>query len=668
MFSPVAGASIYVCSYPANATPCTNLATVYSDQTGLVPITQPILSNAQGSFGFWAGSGNYQYTVTTTQAISYGPYSITVGASSLPVSGTAGQQLTVNSSATSNIWQDKVSVEARDFPGANCGAKINAADAYLTQTYGANIGSIVVDKNCGQTINTTVIINGHGLRFLAGAGTFTSNLSGSSFAIPFRLKSNSSLICDDWSTIIQESSTVGARQTIVDAFNAQAANLHDDNILVQGCHFRGANVAYTGTAQTVELGNCHNCRVVGNFFDAVRGIAVAVGGASGSTYADGVWVTDNFVVNGPTQIFAVVNGQNWHISRNISIRPGDAGGTGVIGSTVDIEPNSNTDKAGPGEITDNIFDFRNATNPGGYPITVTTWDAPAILINNNDLIGGLLNSEAGGPTRNVPSCISVSAHSPSTPSGLRVTNNHCSMTTQAPYNFNGIIGSEIANNLAVCPGGGNGYIRMQAGSQNNNIHNNSFVDPCGTSSSVNENIEEDGASISNNRIWGNLATRATLVGTGSTEAFRVEPTTGLLTADSFVTSGPNGGSVTTTSISENITLSTSGATTDSSANLLPANATINAVGCRVSTTVTTATDWSVGDSTTAARFGAANATMTVGATSNSTGTAWTTGIASATTGIKQAAAAKLRITTTGTPGAGAIRCTVFYSQPTPPTS
>jgi hypothetical protein len=121
------------------------------------------------------------------------------------------------------------------------------------------------------------------------------------------------------------------------------------------------------------------------------------------------------------------------------------------------------------------------------------------------------------------------------------------------------------------------------------------------------------------------------------------------------------------SSSELITLSTSGTTTDSSANLLPAGALIQSVACRVTTTITTATDWSVGDGTTAARFSSANATLVSGTTSiglNQMKGAVTTDAA----GPTQAAAAKLRITTTGTPGAGAIRCTVFYSQFTAPTS
>ncbi len=127
-------------------------------------------------------------------------------------------------------------------------------------------------------------------------------------------------------------------------------------------------------------------------------------------------------------------------------------------------------------------------------------------------------------------------------------------------------------------------------------------------------------------------------------------------------SGANGQSFALFTSTELLTLSTSGTTTDTSANLLPANSIIMAVTGTVTTTITTATDWKLGDPTTAGRFSAADSTMT--AAENVPKTSFPpvqigTGVASATTGVYQAAAAKVRVTTTGTPGAGAIRITVY---------
>lgn len=115
---------------------------------------------------------------------------------------------------------------------------------------------------------------------------------------------------------------------------------------------------------------------------------------------------------------------------------------------------------------------------------------------------------------------------------------------------------------------------------------------------------------------------------------------------------------------ELITLSTTGTTTDSSANLLPANSIIEAVTARVTTDVATATGWSIGDGSTAARFLASQtgAQLTAGATA--VGLAHWAGTIAAV----QASAEKLRITTTGTPSAGVIRVTVYYRTFVAPTS
>ena len=137
-------------------------------------------------------------------------------------------------------------------------------------------------------------------------------------------------------------------------------------------------------------------------------------------------------------------------------------------------------------------------------------------------------------------------------------------------------------------------------------------------------------------------------------------TTGFLAA-------PNGEQWVDGYATELLTLSIAGTTTDTTANLLPANAIILAVVARVTTTITTATDWKLGDPTSATRFAAVNATMTAGATS--VGLLHQAGdVATVALGPTQAAAAKVRVTTTGTPGAGAIRITVFYRLFTAPTS
>lgn len=123
-------------------------------------------------------------------------------------------------------------------------------------------------------------------------------------------------------------------------------------------------------------------------------------------------------------------------------------------------------------------------------------------------------------------------------------------------------------------------------------------------------------------------------------------------------------------LSESITLDTSGAVTDSVADLLPANAVILGMTWKVTTTIAgvDSTTISFGDATTAARFGTGTV-LTSGTTGIGT-TQMSGASGTAATGPTQTAAAKLRITLSGgadnTPSAGAVRLTVTFVRLSPP--
>ena len=111
-------------------------------------------------------------------------------------------------------------------------------------------------------------------------------------------------------------------------------------------------------------------------------------------------------------------------------------------------------------------------------------------------------------------------------------------------------------------------------------------------------------------------------------------------------------------LEEEITLATGAATTDSTANLLPANSIILCVTSRVTTTITTAVNYALGDATVGTRFAAANTSVAAGDTG--VGLSAMFGVVSATNaGPTQAAAAKLRITCNANPGAGKVRVCVM---------
>lgn len=111
------------------------------------------------------------------------------------------------------------------------------------------------------------------------------------------------------------------------------------------------------------------------------------------------------------------------------------------------------------------------------------------------------------------------------------------------------------------------------------------------------------------------------------------------------------------------TLNTGATTTDTGLSCLPANAIIDFVTYRITTTITTAANFTIGDATTAARFCGTQSTLTAG----TTGTCFVQADQTGAAGPRQTSAVKVRVTTNVNPGAGAIRLTVWYHSVIAPT-
>lgn len=120
----------------------------------------------------------------------------------------------------------------------------------------------------------------------------------------------------------------------------------------------------------------------------------------------------------------------------------------------------------------------------------------------------------------------------------------------------------------------------------------------------------------------------------------------------------NGATMTIGSVSENITLNTGGTTTYGTTDLVPAYSSFLGAVARVTTTITTATDWTI----------SLDADTTVLANTNSTMTAGTQSVKVVFEAGGGNTPDRFKIVTTGTPGAGAIRVTLFYLSYTAPTS
>lgn len=155
------------------------------------------------------------------------------------------------------------------------------------------------------------------------------------------------------------------------------------------------------------------------------------------------------------------------------------------------------------------------------------------------------------------------------------------------------------------------------------------------------------------------------VGTGAAGSFA-----GTAKATTLLTESANGAQWIQGQASELLTISTVGLTTDTTANLLPADSIIEAVLVRITTTISGGgvATYSVGDPTTSTRFRGASANLAAGAALVDIDH-WSGAVASLAAGPSQASAAKVRITCAGgTPTAGVIRITVFYRQFVAPTS
>jgi hypothetical protein len=152
----VNNAVITVCTVSGTGTPCTPLATTYTDATLNTPcstLTQVVLAGTTtcvgladnfGNYGFWVAPGTYVVTIT---AVGVPSYTTTITAS---VCKESGNIRCVDAGNSAN-W-----------PGTDVGAWINAAYADLPSSAGKTVGQIQVTAKSDGTCYaaTTRIVMG----------------------------------------------------------------------------------------------------------------------------------------------------------------------------------------------------------------------------------------------------------------------------------------------------------------------------------------------------------------------------------------------------------------------------------------------------------------------------------------------------------------------------
>jgi hypothetical protein len=351
-------------------------------------------------------------------------------------------------------------VSANDFPGADLGAKINAADKAL----GASPGEIVVKG--GGTISTQAIISSdHILRFLPGVYvTKTTN-------IPILMKSRSSVIGSGWESIIMES-TAPNQFTVISAYNQSIANGKPDSALViRDIQIKGANPGFSSAPQAVSLGNCSGCTVDKVWINGTRSIGVQLGGSSATGFfAENSKVINCLFTRVASQNLALVNGKNIVFEGNRFMTSGQRGGPG--NTNIDVEPNEESDHLENIVIRNNTIDVRNSeTSPTGNGIVVqatsgTPYVGP-ILIENNTIIGGSIQ---GTITNVLSNGIYVFG---ATMRNVTIRNNVITRTGQSGIRIEGSRINVIDNRLTDVGGGGTpGFVILATNSQ---IINNTFT-------------------------------------------------------------------------------------------------------------------------------------------------------------------------------------------------
>jgi parallel beta-helix repeat protein len=307
----------------------------------------------------------------------------------VPARGNAGS-FTLQRQITSR----RVTRLANNFPGADLGAKVNAADKDL----GATVGEILVQN--GGTISTQVTISpGHTLRFGPGTYRLATELLWEGAVL---LKSRTAVLGSGWDTIIIEPSRTGwtVFQSFDDIRTQPAHSGTDSDISVTNLQIKGANPAVEGgVRQTISLGNCHRCVVENVWFNGTGVIGVQAGGNSlAGNHANDVKIRKNQFTRVASQAAAVVNGSNVVIDANTFKDSGRCCAEGM--TPIDLEPNDPRDIIRNIEITNNQIDSRGSTFLHGNGILVQngarTRDFGPVLVKGNTVVGGDLVPNSAG--------------------------------------------------------------------------------------------------------------------------------------------------------------------------------------------------------------------------------------------------------------------------------
>jgi len=367
--------------------------------------------------------------------------------------------------------------EARRQPGADIGAKVNACDRIL----GQGTGEIILTG--GGTISTQILLSpGHTLK-LIGKGVYPSRVEGPAVV----LDNDTALVCENWESILEEGTAPEASPgvsygrtgqsvfTIVQSRSGITSHAaKNEQLRVEGCHFRGARKDFNSAAQTVSLGNCENCIARNNWFESVRTIALQAGGTpEKGNAARNILFENNLFTGSASQNLALTNVVGAIVRKNRFMAPGISGGPGT--AVIDVEPNTN-DAVDNVLIEGNLIDATDAPiGPSGaqtiFGIVINGLN-PTTVFRNVRVVG---NTIIGSPPTAPAGRISYAGILVRGAPGVIVERNFVQRVNRGILLDSGASGTMVTGNtLLSCGSGGTGAIEI--GDSSNNVVTNNVMD------------------------------------------------------------------------------------------------------------------------------------------------------------------------------------------------
>lgn len=291
------GSAITLCGYPANAQPCTNLATTYTDASGATPCpltAQVVLpgtnqcvatADAQGNFGFWVASGTYNYEIIWNGQ-TYGPYPITASGSATPSLTTDQVTYVAPNGGTAQPLTGVLAqhISVKDFGAVGDGATDDTAAFNKALTAGT--GSVVFAPAANYQLNGAISVPANTVLQL-DPGTYALGVAGQVL-----LAQASSLECVGGAdaTILSVPATYAAPFGVIVLSTGATSNQ-----TVEGCQIQFAQPASATTraqmtpyaaygiyaSQTAGVSLLHN-KITG----AWNGINLANGASNGKMLID----------------------------------------------------------------------------------------------------------------------------------------------------------------------------------------------------------------------------------------------------------------------------------------------------------------------------------------------------------------------------------------------